>query len=256
MKTKTPGIRNGVSRLSPKRRRGPLFALIVVIGLLVHYGLFFLASVPIGKGPAEVASTAWIGWDGAETPGGGPIVQEKSLLLDAEPLFVPTIWNSASALDDIARLQDETELFAPFPVRLGDRNAIWEPSAPPSTEELLAERLRRGEERPFRLLGKAVTVPGPATPARVPMVEILNLATGKVEGRDERLEIEGVSIPENLWSPLEFLFVVDMATGAGRPLRLNSSGFPDWDEAVARALVRHRALALLPSGYFRLTVGP
>jgi hypothetical protein len=246
------------SRLSRVRGRVFVFGIVIVLGLVVHALLFFLISVPIGEGPREVREDAWIGWDGEHSPELSPMRTEQALLLDAEPLFVPTPWNSASALDEIARLRDETELFPPFPPRLGTSAALWTPPSPPRAAELLDERLASAvTSSPFRLLGRGEErAPTPATPTSPALLEIFALASGEAVGSPLPFQAQGEPPPATLWNPLEFLVVVDTATGGGLPLRLNSSGSPAWDQAVSTALRQHPLLGTLPHGYFRVVIGP
>lgn len=247
-----------VSRLVRLRQRVLVFAIVVAIGLVVHAGLFFLVSVPIGAGPEEIREEPWIDWTGNAGVGESPVVREQALLLDAEPLFVPTPWNTASALDEIARLRDETELFPPFPPRVGDATGLWSPADPPAVEGLIARRIEAPPlSRPFRLLG--VRPEDTAAVSRSPrpaLLEVFSLATGAPAAEPRSFAALDTAPPDTLWNPLEFLVLVDAATGGGLPLRLNSSGSPEWDRAVSRALRGDPLLSELPQGYFRILVGP
>lgn len=253
-----PATPRVVSRLAAYRKRSLVFGIVIALGLVVHACFFLLVSVPVGEGPKAVEADPWIAWHGPTQRGTDPVVEERALLLDAEPLFVPTRWNAASDLDNIARLRDETELFPPFEPRLGEGRGIWSPRPPEERKDLLAERIADGQGvQPFRLLGLGETSPvASERPGRPPMVEIISLSTGRTLAEPLPLVTDGETPPDTLWNPLEFLVSVDPSTGCGLPLRLNSSGSPQWDLTVSRTLRRHGALRELPNGYFRIVVGP
>ncbi len=230
-----------------------ILALVVLLAGAAHLLLFVVARVPLGSGPGEAPATTIVTWRGENAGEEEALWAEQALLLDAEPLFVPSPWNAASRLDEIARLRDETEIFPSFEPRLRAREGLWAPPAEAESPDL--NSLHRAPD-PLRAFGRggATAVNPPRAPAIT--LEIRALAGSRAQfPSDITFDPGAVSPPDALWNPLEFLLVIDPATGTGMPLRLNSSGSATWDRAVTEALAAHPAVTRLPEGYFRVLVG-
>lgn len=236
-------------------RRALVFAALAGVGVAAHVLFFALAPVPLGHGPEEVSSQPWVSWSGVVEEAESALVREQVVLLDAEPLFVPTAWNTASAMNEIARLRDETELFTPYPPQVSAVERIWRPAPVLAPALSLDPLMEKSTLAPFATMGREEM----AVPRMSPRPAFIEVVRLDGDGRTVQagvLEVPGSSQWEADWRPLEFLHVVDPRTAGGPPLRLNSSGDTGWDQAVAGAVTEHAALRQLPAGYYRIVVGP
>ncbi len=252
---KAEGAPTGRLRPNGRRRRIALFGIVVAIGVGAHVLFFWIASVPLGSGPSEIVSEPWIAWAGEPQEAESALVRDQVVLLDAEPLFVPTRWNSASALNEIARLRDETELFAAFPPRVGAVDQIWRPAPVVAPDTSLVPAEDETTLNTFSSIGREAVAVNVLEPRPV-LMEVTAFGAEGEEPFQSRVGPADRPAPANLWTPVEFLLVVDSRTGGGVPLRLNSSGDTGWDQAIARVLLQNPELKRLSSGYYRIIVGP
>tara|TARA_B110000037_G_scaffold212998_2_gene266557 strand:+ start:64854 stop:65600 length:747 start_codon:yes stop_codon:yes gene_type:complete len=234
--------------------RSRLFLVIVVLGagLAVHWLLFAFVSISIGAGPREPSSTFDVAWVESRQEALDEGWADSALLFDAEPLFLPTEWNSASDVTEIARLRDATELFPPFSFRIGALTM----SAPTITAGSVGDLPLISEKtKLFRLFLDG----GPD--------EVSSLQASGVHVRIHSLSEEGAQLeiteiltvdvsqaPPTLWNPLEYVMILDPAFGAEMPLKLSSSGSVEWDDLLTEALSGSPVLEGLPYGYYRVYV--
>lgn len=231
-----------------------LFLVIVVLsaGLGVHWLLFAFVSISIGEGPQEPASTFDVRWVENSLEAREDGWADSALLFDAEPLFLPTEWNSASNVTAIARLRDATELFPPFPSRVGALEVSPMALADGGIDEF---PLLSDDSKVFRLFmgGSPVVIDSPETAA-------VHLRISSIGGSGppteilETLTLDLSQIPPTLWSPLEYVLILDPAFGSEMPLKLSSSGSVDWDRLLTEAVLGSPLLEQLPYGYYRVFV--
>lgn len=234
--------------------RGRFFLVVSVwaTGVAVHWLLFVFISISIGDGPTELARTFDVGWVGEdpETSDDGWI--DTALLFDAEPLFLPTQWNSASDLSKIARLRDATELFPPFAARVGkvSMDLFPEGSFAPDDWAFLPD-----SAQPFRHFLKAASVVTANETIAGVSVRIVSVpGLGNPIELNEVLQVDLKLAPPTLWNPLEYVLVIDPKLGTEMPLKLTSSGSVDWDNLLTKALSENPFLEQLPYGYYRVFV--
>jgi len=180
-------------------------------------------------------------------------------LLDSRPLFVPTRWNVASSLQDIARLRDEAELFAPYPpvVRLQPQG--WAPQERPAAvaDASIEQLLLNDALHPLLGFGQRQD-PASADPLepRVASVSVENLS-GEPSRRVFALpQISDAQVPVRLWDPLVFYVEIDPRSSGGIPLRSSGSGIAEWDLALMRYLASPGFRRQLAPGYYRVIIGP
>lgn len=248
------------ARAVSRARRGWLPAIVgmAAIGVAVHLALFLFLSVPLSEGPAAPPDQRFVGY--YEKQGDDHrLLQEQAVLLDSKPLFMPTVWNVASSLQNIARLRDESELFARYQPVLRLRQEGWEPGPEslPSSTTSLAAVLEGQAAYPLRGFGERGDLNGrePLEP-RVAAISFKNLGGGPNPGDRALPALPGAAPPERLWSPAVFVLLVDPRTGGGEPLRVASSGIAEWDRALNRYLASPAFRQRLAPGYYRVTVGP
>lgn len=236
-----------------RRRWTPIALLVALVGILVHLLLFFGVRMPLldPEGPADEAGFATYreGRDSAQD-----LYAEQALLLDSKPLFMPTRWNYASDLQEIARLRDETELFHPYPetLRLKELSSFVGLPRAPARTSILEEQLAESELYPLDGLGESAGGESGGAVEAVPVRSGFLTWERPGDGKIGRFELSADRLPESpgeLWTPSVFWVVVDPAVGTIPPLRLTSSGIAWWDGQLREYLRSPQFLARLSPGY-------
>lgn len=249
-----------IESASFSRRRGgiPTAIVLAVVGLAAHAVVFFFVSIPIGEGPSPLEADPFASY--AERQGiANDLLQEQSALLDSRPLFVPTRWNVASSLQNIARLRDEAELFAPYQpiVRLQPQG--WAPQERPAAAPSVAIDQLLLDDALHPLVGFGQREDPASTEPLAPRVASVWLE--KLSGDPKRIVFSLPRIPDaqppvRLWDPAVFYVEIDPRSSGGIPLRSSGSGIAEWDAALGRYLVSPAFRRQLPPGYYRVTIGP
>ncbi len=254
MSEKLPEIETSENPL--RRPMLPVIALMAVFGLLLHVAVFLFVSIPLGEGPPQPREEAFVTYAGDDF-GEAQLYREQAILFDSRPLFVPTLWNVASSLQGIARLHDETELFSFFGPELSlDQGSVLS-IAPDLVEEVevLDERVPVPGVFPLRGFGqiRSPTVEA-ALQTRGGLLEIENLGSGS--SLIQMKLPDSLQAPERMWTPAVFIIEVDPRAVGAPPLRVSGSGIASWDAALAEYIASPRFRRQLPSGYYRVTIGP
>jgi len=243
-----------------KQRRWRIMAgLVLLVGVVTHVILFSLVEVRLGFGPDFEQKAPFIGYQ-KRTQQRDSILLERAILFDSEPLFVPTKWNSASDLNEVARLKDETELFGLFDAvihleagAIDGVNAAW-------------SKRRKSQVRPVDRLDKVMLPPleslgveaeaGDSFPLRGARIEVYSM----VSGSTRRVYVDEIGLDaiktQQLWSPAIYYLVVDTELGLLPPLRTNSTGDEGLDNELMDYLGSEEFRGKIGSGYFRVEVGP
>ncbi len=98
----------------------PLLKVALAIGILAHVAGFAAFRVVDTAAPPELKQQAFIRFQNSTAQDRDRFFEEQAMLLDSEPLFLPTQWNYA------ARVRTETPQLAPPPLlsaRLQKRSA-------------------------------------------------------------------------------------------------------------------------------------
>ena len=159
------------------------------------------------KAPANLPSSFDVRWIESGLEETEDSLADSALLFDAEPLFLPTEWNSASDVTSIARLRDATELFPPFSSRVGElatrQMALGE-------EDIGAFPLLSEDSRLFRLFmdeGSVLTEPLETTAVHVSIRSLGN--SERMTEISETMALDLSQMPPTLWSPLEYVLILD-----------------------------------------------
>lgn len=183
------------------------------------------------------------------------ILKEQSLIFDSEPIFIPTEWNESS--DPFKNIRHDA-LFQDFPpaTTLYDQKKlsaiINEKPAISSPSDVLNTKFIN----PFIGINQNSLNILPLK-SRTAYVVIQNLNSSSVVKEYEIIDALDVEINEQLWTPVEFLLIVD-DTGPVMPLLVTeSSGTEQIDNFfknyISKPLLR---LGSLPAGYYRISVSP
>ncbi|MDP0500515.1 MAG: hypothetical protein Q7P63_10480 [Verrucomicrobiota bacterium JB022] len=185
------------------------------------------------------------------------VQREEAELLDSAPLFMPTGWNYASSVDDVANLQRAAEPYRTLPPQL----ALREPEATrprppiaPERDALWAQTAPSARER-LRSMGQDPR-PVPRLASRLPQVEVTDLETGQIVYQGELPAAYSQLAKGDWWNPFSALLLVAPSGRWGRPFRTGPTGENDFDEALHRYLQSEELLRNLPAGYFRVAIAP
>lgn len=238
-----------------------LAAATAGIGLHLLFA-FYLANTGVrpSGGAAERTQVVYAG--DRRTAEGETLRREQAALLDSAPLFMPTRWNQASELDEVASLREATEVFGPYPAaaELPENLVSFEQEG--DLEKLPGEGLPDLPAAPES--GLVLAVLGrreaslPEVEALSPSASVMGLS-GEGLGQEERLSLpEGLweAQPEELWSPAVFYFHLRYGAPVGVPTLAGSSGYPEWDQQLREYLGQTEFLRHWPDGYYRVRIYP
>ncbi|MEX0332756.1 MAG: hypothetical protein AB3N64_15180 [Puniceicoccaceae bacterium] len=225
-------------------------------GTLIHLAVLTVIRIeaPVSRTPYEI--TTAVSYVGDLNREAAPAFLEQAALFDSAPLFMPTRWNPASRMAEVASLKEATEIFDRFPARL--RLPEFEPHFPGAPGMVLPEpTLPQGPAFALARYGRVpstsgdILSPGPTvqiTSLRGPRAEIPE-TTSLPEG------IQGLS-PPALWTPVQLYLHVSEGLPVGIPLLAQSSGFIDWDQALQGFVTSMDFYGQLGDGYYHLLVYP
>jgi hypothetical protein len=188
-----------------------------------------------------------------------PVLREQSELLDSASLFLPTRWNTASDINQVASLREETELFLPFePILTVDTEEI---PAKKTSEDIpdLQEWIQAPAVRDLQAMGLGDSpVSGRLEPGTRldPVSPSLHLRALELQSGESRWLDPGAPeieyYPDELWEPA----TVNIQILWGRPLGPasihNSSGFSVWDRYLQELSESSIIYSQLRDGYWRL----
>ena len=230
----------------------------IIGGILIHLAVFLVIRIEGPGDPAHRDEPPPVRYVGS--PGGrdSPVLQQQAALFDSAPLFMPTQWNLVSEMSDVASLREATEIFGRFPPAL--RLPAYEPPlpGPGSVQEIIpGPLLPDGPRFYLARFGREASSPVYAA-SEGPGVRVEKLSG------PQRGHLQGSPLPEPLsalapsafWGPARFYLHLSGGIPVGRALLIQSSGFPEWDEALHSFLGSLAFYRLLDDGYYRLSVFP
>ena len=240
------------------KRLRTIATISILGGVLIHMAVFMVIRIesPIqGRELPPQAEVVYVGNLGGQA---GPSILQQAALLDSAPLFMPTRWNLASEMDEVASLKEATEIFDPFPARvlLPEARPSFPregaPDASPGTDPL-----PEGPAFVLSRFGRSPAMP-PVAVSRGPSVLIQGLTRSDAADAVSRVLPAAIqaTAPPVLWSPV--YFYIQMAEGipSGAALLAQSSGFAEWDETLKDFFNSLDFYRNLGDGYYRLAVFP
>jgi hypothetical protein len=245
------------------RKPTTLLLLAAGVGLGLHLLFaFYLANTGVRVG-GEATEEAQVVYTGERWASEGEILRrEQAALLDSAPLFMPTPWNQASDLDEVASLREATEVFGPYPAAAElpgnlvsfERDDDLEEETDGGVPGLLAAP---DSGLVLAVLGRQ-EAPLPEAEAVLPSALVLGLS-GEGAGYRERLSLSeelAERQPAELWSPPSFYLQVRYGSPVGVPTLAGSSGYPQWDQQLRDYLGEPRFWHRWPDGYYRVRIYP
>ena len=225
-------------------------------GIMVHLVILTVIRIepPVGRAPFEDSTS--VRYVGNLNQEAAPAILQQAALFDSAPLFMPTRWNPASQMADVASLKEATEIFERFPARL--LLPGFEPQSPGKDGVVRVEpELPSG---PAFALGRYGRVPAdfPDDQSSGPSVHILRLSGSTrnfPEAKPLPSSLDGLA-PPALWTPTQFYLHLSAGMPAGPPVLRQSSGFVDWDRALQGFIASLDFYGDLGDGYYHLLVYP
>ena len=240
-------------------KRAYMIALISALGgVLVHLMVLLVIQVEMpGRRTAVNTPTSihFVGQTGKST---SESFLGQAALNDSAPLFMPTVWNSASDLSRVACLQAATRIFEPFPPQLALlQTRPSEPLDCSGTMEPIDSRLPDGAAFYMARFGRVP--PGPAravSPGPNIRVELIGNAAGDPSLIQRIPEDLAGIVPLSLWNPIKMFLHLENGTPVGLPLLSQSSGFAEWDIALQQYFQELEFYHPLKDGYYQIWVYP
>jgi hypothetical protein len=217
--------------------------LVLCIVVLRHVSISPL------RAPVAENAAAFVVMDLADQAQGQ--VHEQAMLLDSAPLFLPTTWNTSHF---VIHRHDagQSAMFDPYPQSVSlDARTILPEEAPYPARSLFE---RAGSETLVYSLGDTASRE-PAVARRAAVMQV-----SAVNGGSELLSVDiphlSLVTSEQLWQPAQFWVLIDEGVIVGPPVLATSSGSGELDESLRACIMEEESLRYLPSGYYRIDVGP
>lgn len=238
----------------------PLMGLLIALGVLIQVAAFTLLKDVSEYEPLPVQES-FIYYPGQGGDVSGALVEERALLYDSEPLFLPTLfnWRGGEAPRYSGEHLSET-LFTSFEPQLQLSESAFQLFKPDSKPVLLGmaaarEMLDADYWGLFAGFARAQEKVSSRIPERMGFLKILKLTTG------EAVFNKSISIdeaPEALLPAFtehqEYLILITDTGLSGQPLSLDPKGPEETPVRLNERILSW--VQLLPPGYYRLQLGP
>jgi hypothetical protein len=235
------------------------FSLIAAGILVIALHLVFLLLFRVDYGLVSEVSQEpkKVSFLGGRSDQWGEHYGNELLLNDSAPLFIPTPWNSASNLSELASLKEAVETFQPFPP---DLLVPFEPlpAIRNASQNLNPENLLVNEPAFFlSRFGTIQPVQMPNMDFNLPKATFLNVNELSAVPVDIPLSLlESDRIPSGLWQPVVGYLQLFGGRPLGPPLLGKRSGYPTWDLYLLDYLLDSGTYNELKDGYYKFVVEP
>ena len=244
-------------RFFPQRRSSRIALLAVLLGLGLHGVGFWLVRIEMAPVHAPLMPAPFVRMVGRAAHGQDALVREQSWLLDSKPLFMPMPQNSAPAVDDIAGLREQTELYGAYAAHavLAEEPLRVAPQPPPSRRDLLNQQLAR----PVPWWDGLGRIAKPMTPLSE---RAASIALTRLDGPAFQLALDlpSSALPQlgsgEAWNPFSGFMEVTVEGARGLPLVVATTGSAARDEVLRAYVQSPDLLRRLPPGYYRFEIGP
>jgi hypothetical protein len=203
-------------------------------------------------------SQAPIRYVGGLGSGADPALIQRAALSDSAPLFMPTKWNLVSQMDEVASLNEATEIFEPFSpiLNLAQSSPVRPEGILPSGE---VSQLRLPDSPAFFLSrfgqrARSPFIPEIAGPAF--LVSRVGMPAANASGNTPLPSELVDQAPPGLWNPVQFFLQMENGVPVGFPVVAQSSGSVDWDQSLQGHFTALAFYRILEDGYYQIWVYP
>lgn len=238
----------------------PLIAIAIAVGgLAVHVAGLFWIQVEMPEKQSPVRDEAFVVFLSGKEGALDSMLAEQAALRDPASLFLPTRWNHAADINQVASLQEETELFSSYPpdltlagIRLPTPQSV---GSVPSFNELVPAEARL-DLRGFGRRGQLLPETSLAAAPEIRNLRLVGEAVDTVSGRrqyvslpmdSDRMPFEGIPDP----AVTSHQIVHGRLPGSVQLDR--SSGFSDWDLQLLERIDAGYIRPATGDGYWRIT---
>jgi hypothetical protein len=237
------------------RRKRVLFSFVLVLGFLVHLVGFTYLKLRRNPDTGDIFKRPFVHFDGVNQDASNQVVQERSMLFDSAPLFLPTRWNTAGVYEqpDLSKVQTPLFYLYSEQITLSEDTLSPESSYVALRDEGLDSQLTEADFSSLKHFGeqdveKRVYAKG--VPYRV-----WDFYTGKMVFEGDlppEIGLEGnVERPEFS----EWILLVTVYGVTGEPYRVKGNSVPRRDVAIRNWLMKAPFIKAYQSGYFRVVIG-
>ncbi|MFP4203945.1 MAG: hypothetical protein ACLFS4_06390 [Opitutales bacterium] len=244
------------------RRMSPAMWVVLVVGVVLHVGGFFLIRVETGPLPEHDAGTPFIAYVSENMLQEEAALEEHSRLFDSAPLFIPTRWNASQrqkhfrqgfAMRRFSDFEPDIDLMAelrPSELPLERYAKVEKPM------DLLHSQFRRFFETFGRTDREIEPLPDSGRVVEIVVLEKNMPGGGADRGRGRRFSVEVEADPEAEGPVTYFVRVSGEGRLIGAPTLNASSGSETFDAAVRDWITAPSTAARLPAGYLSIRVYP
>lgn len=240
------------------KRAYAIASLSVLGGVMVHLMVLLVLQIEGPSARDPYPGQAPIQYVGGLGSGADPALIQRATLRDSAPLFMPTKWNLVSQMDEVASLNQATEIFEPFApiLNLGQSNPV-QPAGIPLSGGVSRLRLPDGPAfflSRFGQLETATVAPEIAGPAF--LVSRVGATASSDPGNTPLPPNLVAQAPPGLWNPVQFFLQMENGVPVGLPMVAQSSGFVGWDQSLQRHFTGLGFYRMLKDGYYQIWVYP
>ncbi|MGF1484614.1 MAG: hypothetical protein ACFBZ8_09650 [Opitutales bacterium] len=236
----------------------PLAKLILALGVLAHIGGFVLLSQAFSvETTAPTTSQAFLMALPAETAQAGNLLSDQALLMDDEPLFLPTQWNASTpSAPNFTNPSAVPDPFGALDAAVpGDLPAVFPPPGPTATAPDETVEGALSFWRHFGPFGAGERALEPVS-SRAGFVRLEVSGTGDILVEESVETFPGEDWPTVLWSPVTVHLLVSDRTVPTTPLLVDSSGNALIDARLTQWTASFPQRYALVEGYYTVTIGP
>ena len=232
----------------------PLLQVTLALGICVHLGGFLIFRVVSNPLPSRESEAPFVRYLSSEESVTGPEFEERALLFDSAPLFVPGVWNAAYHLTPPPRNrrlfrfesyrppEDFASALLPSGVPFGKDYGVEEP------EDLL----QLSSWDLYRGLARETDAPEPLEATKI-FADVRSVDGAWSQTVPIEIDLQSA---QAMQPAVYFLRIEAGGRALGRPTLSVSSGDAAFDAAVYNWLAESGFSAGLPAGLMQISVYP
>lgn len=226
--------------------------IISIMGFALFFLIFSLPEMSIND--TKVFNKPFVSFHNLKQSNQEQVLSDQALIFDSEPIFLPSDWNSSPKILDKEEDEPLFKNFAPH-IALYDYKTLFtgidQGLSSLSSIDILNSRFIN----PFNGIGQQSVDFSPLK-IRTAFVSIKSLNDFEIVQSYEIDEKPDFEISAELWTPIEFLLIVD-ESGPITPLLITEgSGIEEIDNFFKSYVSKQPKLNSLSAGYYEISVSP